>query len=113
MMREERWPSVREFHSWGQPLVMDLSFLKDMNMKQSKSMARELTYACRYVFFFYFLDFTQKFSPILYVKGKLRKKNLCHFRIINCVTLAGTTLKLSRSLTSYCFPCVFPFFEAF
>jgi len=32
------WYGVREFHSWGQPLVIDLSFMKDMTYKQVKSM---------------------------------------------------------------------------
>ncbi len=75
MMREERWPSVREFHSWGQPLVMDLSFLKDMNMKQSKSMARELTYACRYVFFFFTFSISRKSFPLYcMLRGNYVKK---------------------------------------
>jgi len=36
------WYAVREFNSWGQPLVIDLSFLKDMTYKQVKSMIYRL-----------------------------------------------------------------------
>ena len=44
------WPdknkTIREFHEWGQPLVLDLSFMKQMSFQQVKSLFyRELAFA--------------------------------------------------------------------
>ena len=40
---------IREFHEWGQPLVIDLSFLKNMSMQQAKSLFyRELNFAFKF-----------------------------------------------------------------
>lgn len=46
--KQEAWNVIREFHSWGQPMVIDLSFMQTMSFKQAKSVAfRELPYAIR------------------------------------------------------------------
>jgi len=42
----DNWNAVREFMPWGQPLVIDLAFMKNMTFKQAKSMAfREIPHA--------------------------------------------------------------------
>jgi ribonuclease P protein 1 len=41
--------TIREFNEWGQPLVIDLSFVKNMTYQQTKSLFyRELAYAFKY-----------------------------------------------------------------
>ncbi len=46
MDRSLGWYAVREFHKWGQPLVIDLSFMSQMSFRAAKSMAyREITYS--------------------------------------------------------------------
>ncbi len=46
MVLQESWKEVREFHSWGQPIVIDLAFMDLMRFKQAKSfIMRELTWA--------------------------------------------------------------------
>ncbi len=46
MDRSMSWNAVREFNEWGQPLVIDLSFMGMMSYKNAKGMAyREITYS--------------------------------------------------------------------
>ncbi len=43
------WYEAREFHSWGQPLVIDLAFVKHLSVKEMKSLAfKEISFALLY-----------------------------------------------------------------
>ena len=53
--KQEQWPdtnkTIREFNEWGQPLVIDLTFVKNMTYQQAKSLFyRELPYGLKYNF---------------------------------------------------------------
>ena len=49
MEKVEKYKVIREFHEWGQPLVIDLSFVKNMSMQQVKSLFyREINFAFKY-----------------------------------------------------------------
>ena len=46
--RSENWRVIREFHEWGQPLVVDLQFMSDMLVKNANSMCSEIQFSfCR------------------------------------------------------------------
>ena len=51
--KTERWPdtnkTIREFNEWGQPLVIDLAFMKEMNYQQVHSLLyREIPHALNF-----------------------------------------------------------------
>ena len=49
MDKFEQYKVLREFHEWGQPLVIDLSFIKNLSMQQVKSLFyRELNFGFKY-----------------------------------------------------------------
>ena len=49
MRKVEQYKCIREFHEWGQPLVIDLSFIKNMSMQQAKSLFyREVNFSFKF-----------------------------------------------------------------
>ncbi len=71
----DSWNVTREFHSWGQPLVLDLSFLSDMTFKQAKSIAyRELAFSLKHnrksrePFALYMCNYNPKYATEAVVK---------------------------------------------